>query len=397
MSLFAHSSNSRYQRKVGFQGEMQVDGRREVERRPDYGSQWPNGFENDRDSAREERENRWGNQQKGQEVPYQYSKDRAPPTQHRQEAPQPQFTSSPLVPTSKHTALPAASAPFLPKADWPTSAAQERAMRLRKQEELKRLLDEQLEHRRQQAAEERQRRIIAEQMEDEKLKKQRKELEDEYRRELRSRQGLSPTTPEPKAAPKPQRVPKAPVSQSISPQVPASQSMSPQKVPTHPTNRPSLPFASLPKEHTQRLQDSFQARDQGIQALLTRLKEESLSLSAQRQSALQELDSMRKDLYISRNVPVEPWRPFPEPRREPDRLALRHESRFMPIMQAGMTVTGVDRSHVVLPRDVKTYGEVESPEVSRLLSQLDGILDYWKGNAPTNDSLLEPLQASSFT
>jgi len=345
--------SSHYQRQVGLRGEALLEGWREA----GYG---PGGLQAGRGG--EERGERWGKLQKGQEAAYQYPRERDRPMPNPLNPTPPKHTfpptpdTSPYLPSSKPSHPP----PFLPSADWPTAAAQERTVRLRKQEELKRLLDLQLEQRRERAAEERQKGIIAEQIEEEKLRKQRKELEDEYRRELRSRQGLRPASPEPFPTSEPPKVPNSFHFQSKSPQkalqVPISYTKSPQqasqvpvslakytqKDPFKQTNRP-YPFPSVPSDSSTTLQDSFSTKHQGIQALLTQLKEESLSLSAQRQSALQELDFMRKDIHKPSLRPnPEPWRPYAEPRRESERLVLRHESRFVPIVQAGMTVAGVD-------------------------------------------------------
>ena len=357
MSRFPQDAQERYERKAGYRPEI-GRGQQEGEwERQGYGLRQANGMQGNGNDDFQGRN--WGKVQEKSENSWE--KDRFQPISH---SPSPQIHHN--KDQFQSNSLPPSKRPF-PGSD-PTAGNPERALRLRKQEEFKRLLDEQSDERRKRQMEERQAQLVLEKAEEERVKRQQKEMEEEYRREMRSRQGLGREQEREERQEGKYEVPEyhRPSAHVETVQPPQ---YSPQIPVPRPIKRPTFP---TPPDF-----DPFKARDRDLQNLLTRLKEESLSLNAQHQAALQELNSLRRDLHRPSLYPT-------AMEASPGRFiekSLRQESRFVPIMEAGRRVIG--RMESSYPSYIKEYTaktEAEGADASQLLTQLDGILEYWKGN-----------------
>ena len=274
---------------------------------------------------------------------------------------------------------------------------QEVENKAKQQESMRRLLDEQMEERRWRGDEERRARLLEDQMEEERLSKQRQELEEDYRRELRSREQYENGQVRSEKLPTKSFAPPVPQSQTDPPRKqtpyqPSTYLSQPSKYQSQPSKYLSNPFISDDRLH--RLRADMAGRQQGLQDLIVRLKEESQGMALEKADALREFDQMRESI---KNRAMEndqrarrqqlgsyyhsgPWRETYQPR------VYQQESRFYPLAKAGRSVIS---SHSPVYEHKRSYEEVESTDVQMQLTKLDGILDYCRGIAEPQ----RPLQA----
>ncbi len=281
---------------------------------------------------------------------------------------------------------------------------QEVENKAKQQQSMRRLLDEQMEERRWRGDEERRARLLEDQMEEERLSKQRQELEDDYRRELKSREQYETGQVRSEKLPAKSFAPPIPQSQTDPPRKPTPYQPStylsqpskyqspPSKYQSQPSKYLSNPFIS--DDRLQRLRADMAGRQQGLQDLIVRLKEESQGMALEKADALREFDQMRESI---KNRAIEndqrarrqqlgsyyhsgPWRETYQPR------VYQQESRFYPLAKAGRSVIS---THSPVYEHKRSYEEVESTDVQMQLTKLDGILDYCRGIAEPQ----RPLQA----
>ena len=265
---------------------------------------------------------------------------------------------------------------------------------------MRRILDEQIEERKWRSEEERRARMLEDQMEEERLAKQRLELEQEYRRELRSREqyetgnGHSEKLPKPKIFASPQSV-----QPPLTDPAPQKSLIRPSPVPYQPSKYVSKAFVS--DDRMQQLRIDMAGRQQTLQDLIMRLKEESQGMALEKMDAIREFDQLRESI---RNRTVEneqkvrrqqlgyyytgPWRETYQPKSYPhfQSKLYQHESRFFPLARAGQSVL-ISSPAKPIPES-RTYAGVESSAIQMQLTKLDGILDYYRGGA-------EPLRVPS--
>lgn len=274
---------------------------------------------------------------------------------------------------------------------------QEVEKKAKQQESMRRLLDEQMEERKWRGEEERRARLLEDQMEEERLNKQRQELEDEYRRELKSREQYEYVHSE-KLPAKPQSFTSPPAPQSLTdpPSKPSPYQAStylsqpskylpqPSQYLPQPSKYLSQPFIS--DDRMQRLRADMAGRQQGLQDLIGRLKEESQGMALEKAEALREFDHLRESIknraaeneqkarrqQLGGYYHTGPWKDVYQPRM------YQQESRFFPLAKAGRSVLSSHIPGYEGVREKRSY-EVESSDVQLQLTKLDGILDYCRG------------------
>ena len=277
---------------------------------------------------------------------------------------------------------------------------QEVENKAKQQESMRRLLDEQMEERKWRGEEERRARLLEDQMEEERLNKQRQELEDEYRRELKSREQYENVRSE-KLPPKPQSfAPPVPAQSLTDPShksspyqastylsQPSNYLSQPSKYLSQPSKYLSQPFIS--DDRVQRMRADMAGRQQGLQDLIGRLKEESQGMALEKAEALREFDHLRESIQnraaeneqkarrqqLGSYYHTGPWRDTYQPR------VYQQESRFFPLAKAGRSVVSSHSPVYEGVRDRRRYEGVESADVQMQLTKLDGILDYCRGVA----------------